>query len=278
MQNLDRSRRFDDGFAQCHEFLFQHLGHNRALIFCLYNQIIYNSNTKKDASMRKIFLIASLSLPLFAGFFPETVRSHIISSDGTMFKLAKPLPVTGMSGIVVHRFGNQVEAITGYITQTSPDGTGRLIEKEIIYHDELPAVKTPIAKGDKVIGGYLYDTLLLLAPDSTTYSHIVDKYRQKRWVHPDLFATFLSTEGEGYPTRENLARFAKAYQVGLVYIVKRNSAVLLDPISGQIVGEKEFLHAPEKAQYPFFMRFENFKTGLFTDSGDGNYYQTMEQL
>jgi len=228
--------------------------------------------------MRKIFLIAFISLPRFAGFFPKTVQSRIVSSDGTTFKLDKPLPVTGMSGVVVHKFGNQLEAITGYVAQTSSNGTGKLIEKEIIHHDELPTIKTPIAKGDKVIGGYLYDTLLLLAPDSATYSKIVDQYRQKKWIHPDLFATFLSTEGDGYPTRENLAKFAKAYQVGLVYIVKRNSAVLLDPVSGQIVGKKSFTHAVKKAQYPFFMRFESIETGLFSDSGNGDYYKTMEQF
>jgi len=228
--------------------------------------------------MRKIFLIALISLPLFAGFFPKTVQTRIISSDGTTFKLAKPLPATGMSGVVIHKFGNQLEAITGYIVQTSADGTGKLIEKEIIHHDELPTIKTPITKGDKVIGGYLYNTMLLLAPDSMSYTNIVEKYPQKKWIHPDLLATFLSTEGEGFPTRENLAKFAKAYQVGLVYIVKRNSAVLLDPISGQIVGKKSFSKAPKKAQYPFFMRFDSIKTGLFSDSGNGDYYKTMEQF
>jgi hypothetical protein len=228
--------------------------------------------------MRKIFLIAFISLPLFAGFFPKTVQTRIVSSDGTTFKLDKALPVTGMSGVVVHKFGNQLEAITGYVAQTSSDGTGKLVEKEVIHHDELPTIKTPIAKGDKVIGGYLYDTLLLLAPDSATYSNIVDTYKQKKWVHPDLFATFLSTEGEDYPTRENLAKFAKAYQVGLIYIVKHDSVVLLDPISGQIVGKKNFTNAPQKAQYPFFMRFKSIQTGLFSDGGNGNYYKTMERF
>jgi hypothetical protein len=228
--------------------------------------------------MRKIALLALISLPLFAGFFPTTVQTSVASSNGTELKLAKPFPVTGMSGIVIHNYGSHLEAITGYITQTDADGRGKLLEKEIIHHDELPTIKTRITQGDKVIGGYLYDTILLLAPNADTYAKITKSNSRKKWIHPDLFAIFLSKEGDGIPSRENLAKFAKEYQIGLIYIVRHNSAVLLDPISGQIVGEKAFKNTSEKAQFPFFMRFDKIKTGIFSDSGEGDYYKTMERL
>jgi len=228
--------------------------------------------------MHKIALFALISLPLFAGFFPSTVHTSVASSDGNTLKLSKPFPVTGMSGIVIHSYGNHLQAITGYITQTAADGTGMLIEKEIIHHDELPTIKTQINKGDKVIGGYLYNNILLLAPDAASYSRIIKQNSRKKWIHPDLFAIFLSKEGDSTPTRENLAKFAKEYQIGLIYIVKKESAVLLDPISGQIVGKKVFKGAPQKAQFPFFMRFDKIKTGIFSDSGEGDYYQTMERF
>lgn len=214
---------------------------------------------------------------LFANFFPSTVKRSITASDGTHIILNRPFPVTGMSGAVVHNFGHQLKAMTGYIVQTSSEGKGKLITKEIIHHDALPSIKTPITKGDIVIGGYLYNTVLLLAPNADIYAKITG-HTHKQWVHPDLFAMFLSKEGDGYPTRENLAKFAKMYQVGLVYIIRKKSAVLLDPISGEIVAERTFKGAPEKAQYPFFMRFDSFKTGLFSNSGEGDYYQTMERL
>ena len=232
--------------------------------------------------MQRILLTAFLLFTLFesslwAGFFPSPVQRKVISSDGTNIKLNKPFPITGMSGIVIHNFGKSLEAITGYMVQTASDGSGKLVAKEIIHHDELPSIKTPVTKGDKVLGGYLYDTVLLLAPNAETYAKITD-HTNKHWIHPDLFAMFLSSEGDGYPTKENLAKFAKAYQVGLIYIIKEKSAVLLDPISGQIVAKRAFKGAPQKAQYPFFMRFDSFKTGIFSKSGEGNYYQTMERL
>ena len=227
--------------------------------------------------MRKIALIVLTALPLFAGFFPPTVHTSIATSGGTEMKLSKPFPVNGMSGVVIHNFGNQLEAITGYIAQTSPDGTAKLIAKEIIHHEELPTIKTKITRGDKVIGGYLYDNVLLLSPDADTYAKIT-KGTSRKWIHPDLFASFLSEIGEAYPTKANLSLFAKEYQVGLIYIIKKESAVLLDPISGQIVGKRTFSNAPKKAQSPFFMRFSEIRSGWFSDSAPGNYYKIMEQF
>jgi hypothetical protein len=182
-----------------------------------------------------------------------------------------------MSGIVIHNYGNSLEAITSYITQTSSDGSAKLIGRDILQHAELPTIKTAVSAGDKVIGGYLYNNILLLAPDANTYAKITSAHN-KRWIHPDLFALFLSQEGDPYPTKANLASFAKEYQVGLIYIVRNGSAVLLDPISGQLVGKKAMSNLPAKGEYPFHMRFEEIDAGWFFSDKQTNYYQLMESI
>jgi len=227
--------------------------------------------------MRKIALFILSALPLFAGFFPPTVHTSVSASNGTDIKLSKPFPVNGMSGVVIHNYGNDLKAITGYIAQVSSDGSSKLITKEIIHHEKLPTIKTQIFSGDKVIGGYLYDNVLLLAPDADTYARVT-KEAHKKWIHPDLFALFLSQEGDAFPTKENLAKFAKEYQVGLIYIIKRDTAVLFDPISGQTVSQKNIKNTSQKAQFPFFMRFDEIKAGWFSKSDHSDYYQVMEQF
>jgi len=227
--------------------------------------------------MRKIALMALTALPLFAGFFPSTVQTSVSSVGENTVSLASALPVNGMSAVVIHDYGNSLEAITNYLTQTSSDGSAKLVSKDIIHHNALPTIKTTVTAGDKVIGGYLYNNVLLLAPDANTYAKITSAH-SKKWIHPDLFALFLSKEGDAHPTKANLATFAKEYQVGLIYIVKNGSAVLLDPISSQIVGKKAMSNLPAQGQYPFFMRFEEIQTGWFSKSGTGNYYQSMESL
>ena len=226
--------------------------------------------------MRKIALIILTSLPLFAGFFPSTVNTSVRSVSGQNISLNNAFPVNGMSGIVIHNYGSNVKAITSTVVQTSR-GNARYQGNEIIDHDSLPTIKTGITKGDKVIGGYLYRNVLLLAPDANTYAKITSRYN-KQWIHPDLYAIYLSQEGEGAPNRENLASFARKYHVGLIYIVKKGAAVLLDPVSGKYVGKQGVSGLPSKAQVPFFMRLDKIQTGWFSKDVTGSYYNLMETL
>jgi len=226
--------------------------------------------------MHKIALILLMALPLFAGFFPSTVHTSVTAVEGDTVTLSTPLSTQGMSGIVIHNYGNDLQAITAYIAQTSK-GHAKVIGREIIHHESLPTIKTAVKAGDTVIGGYLYHNVLLLAPDAETYTKITSAY-SRNWIHPDLFAIYLSKKGEGYPTRENLNSFAKEYQIGVVAIVRKEGLVLLDPISGHIVAQKSMGSLPKNAQFPFYMHFKEVRTGWFSQGGSGNYYQTMKAL
>lgn len=227
----------------------------------------------------RILLWAGLliCLPLYADFFPPTVTTAIKAVGKSSVTLRTPLPVQGMSGIVIHAYGNDIEAITGRIIQNS-DGTATLAKGDILRHNTLPTVNTAVSTNDKVIGGYLYDNVLLLAPDAQTYTDITSA-APKNWIHPDLYALFLSMEGEDHPTKKNLAKFAKEYEVGLIYVVKHKKAILLDPISGQHVAEKTMQNLPSEGKYPFYMRLDTIDTSLFGGaSGTKSYYKAVEAL
>jgi len=226
--------------------------------------------------MRKIALIAFTSLPLFAGFFPQTVHTSITNIDNKSISLSTSFPVNGMSGIVIHNYDTDVEAVTNRIIQNS-SGATHIINDDIIEHEKLPTINTQVKVGDKVIGGYLYNNILLLAPDAKTYTDITSKHN-KNWIHPDLYALFLTNYGDNVPTKQNLKSFAKAYQVGLIYIITKNSAKLLDPISGLIVGEKSISNLPPKGKAPFFMRFDEIDSGLFNISNKEGYYKIMSKF
>jgi hypothetical protein len=226
--------------------------------------------------MHKIAFMLLISLPLFAGFFPQTVHTFISNGNKKSISIAKPFPVNGMSGIIIHKYGNDYKAITRRIVQKSP-GKIRFLNKNIIHHDELPTIKTPIFAKDEVIGGYLYDNVLLLAPDANTYKKITSSY-DKKWIHPDIFALYLSSIGDNVPTKKNLKSFAQTYEIGLILIVTKKSAKLLDPLSGYIVGIQTISGLPQKGESPFFMRFDEIESGLFSLSNKEGYYSIMEKL
>lgn len=226
--------------------------------------------------MYKILLFTLLSLPMFAGFFPQTVETSVKAIEANSIYLNSSFPKDGMSGIVIHSYGNDNKAITTRIVQTSSN-KAQIIHSDILHHDKLPTINTPIKIKDKVIAGYLYNNVLLLAPNANTYKRITSQY-SKNWIHPDLFALHLSILGEGKVTKENLASFAKKNQVGLIFIVKRNLAILLDPISAKIVAKETLKNLPTEGQFPFYMRFQDLEIGWFGSKVTGDYYNEMESI
>jgi hypothetical protein len=223
-----------------------------------------------------IFAFAISAMPLLADFYPPTVESSIAGVKHNSITLTQGFPAKGMSGVIMHNYGENLQAITSYLRYEGGN-KGVLVNNEPIHHDELPAVKPKVRVHDRVIGGYLYNNILLLAPDAGTYARITNS-ANKNWIHPDLYAMFLSQEGDQYPTQENLQKFADDYQVGLVYIVQRNKAVLYDPISRRYVSEKSLSGLPAKGQFPFYMRLGEIKAGWFSRKATGTYYQLMKSI
>ncbi len=227
--------------------------------------------------MRIVLSALLLSIvPLMADFYPATVSSSVSGINHKNIVLTRPLSAKGMSAIVMHNYGKELKAITSYMRYNGSK-QGVLITNEPINHGELPAVKPKIAKGDQVIGGYLYKNILLLAPDANTYAKIT-KSADKNWIHPDIFAMFLSKEGDQIPTQENLQKFANEYQVGLIYVVQKGKGLLYDPISKRYVSQKTLTGLPAKGQFPFYMRLGKIESGWFSREKKGDYYNSIGKL
>jgi hypothetical protein len=225
--------------------------------------------------LKKIIIFLLMGAPLFPGFFPSSVRSRIVSVNGNRAVIDRPFPVNGMSGIVIHDFGKGRSVVSAIAVQSSSSKV-KLRKGDLLGADNLPGPSKTAVVGDRVIGGYLYDNVLLIAPNAKTYASITTSSR-KHWIHPDLFAAYLGREGDSSINRKNLAGFAKEAQVGLVYIVGRDRAVLLDPISGHVVARKSYTPKGSESRYPFYMRFNRFRSGFFGGSA-GDYYKEVEAL
>ncbi len=225
--------------------------------------------------MRFFIIAVGLSIALMADFFPRTINTTVSGVNGDTVTLKSKLPI-GMSGIVIHGYGGDLKSITAIIKQTSAN-EAKIIGKGLVAHENLPAPKTKIKAGDKVIGGYLYDNVLVLAPNADVYNEITSSY-DKNWIHPDEFALFLSTIKEPTPTKENLKAFAREYQAGLILIVKKESVVLYDPLSEKVVSKRAYSPKTAYEQAPFYMRLKKIRTGLFGSEYEGNYYKLMENF
>lgn len=223
--------------------------------------------------MYKSLFMLLISLPLVADFFPKTTTTTI-KAINKQIEVSKPLK-KGMSCIIIHNYGNNIKAMT-HICEVTSHNTIKVIQGNIIQHQNIPTINTSPKVGDSVKVGYLYSNLLLIAPDEKTYENITKKYH-KKWLHPDLYAMFLSQENIDEITKESLEEFAKRYQVGLIMIVKKREIVLYDPISKNIVAKKPYKAIGNKSKYPFYMHFKELDTGWFSKK-DGDYYQSVERF
>ncbi|MDD5359010.1 MAG: plasminogen-binding N-terminal domain-containing protein [Sulfurovaceae bacterium] len=225
--------------------------------------------------MSKILMSLLLSLPLFADLFPATTQSTILNTNNNIIQISPAFPANGMSGVIIHTYKDGSSAATTAAVQNE-SGVLTIIDAPLMENGNLPQIATKVIAGDKVIGGYLYNNVLLLAPNQNTYNEITSKYK-KNWVSPDNYASFISQKRDGIPTKENLTSFAKSYQVGLIAIVKKDSIVVYDPISQRIIS-REPVSMQAQTQTPFFSNFEKVRTGWFGGVVDEDYYTLMEQI
>jgi len=209
----------------------------------------------------KIFtpLIAfGLSTSLFGSTLPSSKKLSIASIKDKKISLSSPLKYNYMSGVVIHKYSKSLSSVVGYIVQ-EPQGV-RMLELDAFNQDAIPTATKLIAKGDRVIAGYLYNNMLIIAPNEKSYESIHSRFR-KNWIHPDLLALFLNQEGESYPTPKLLQKFSLAYQVGLICIVKQDKTLIYDPISMHSLYSIKTNTNTQKRLTPFFTRVEHINRG-----------------
>jgi len=207
------------------------------------------------------FILLALSYTLFANALPSTISTTIsaIISSGQA-QLSSNVP-KGMSGIVIHNYGNGLSAIT-HATISQGGGHASLLSYEAIPHENIPNIKTNATKGDKVIFGNFYNNALVIAPNRDAYRKIITTYN-KTWIHPDTYAVEFMKEGETHLTLKNLKKFSQLNQIGLVLIVSQNQLLILDPISEKFIGSVPMQVNQTNAMIPFYARFGQMDTSVF---------------
>jgi len=213
-----------------------------------------------------------------ANALPQSITTTIksINPDGQI-TLATSAP-KGMSGIVVHDYGNGLTAISNSVV-TDKNGKATLLPYTAIPHENIPGIKTASKVNDKVILGNFYNNALLIAPNAKIYNSITKKFK-KTWVHPDRFALDFMSNSQSAISFDNLEEFAKKNQVGLVLIVTKNSILTLDPISKKIIAKQAFTANNAKTMNPFYARFEQLDTSAFGFSKVimTDYYKAINSL
>jgi hypothetical protein len=130
---------------------------------------------------------------------------------------------------------------------------GRL---EIYDNLKNPAFALPIVTpkiGDKIILAKDYNRVMIIAPNQESYLRVKSVFKNKIFISPDIFATFL----DEIPTKEDFINFAKKVDIGL-YIFVLDKIYLIDAYSFYAIKKypikENFVYVK-----PFFVTYDNFK-------------------
>ena len=227
--------------------------------------------------MKKILLLLLTTYSLVATPLPQTIKTTIKSIHGDTIQLSNSVP-QGMSGIIVHNYGNGLLAITHSVI-TTQNGQATILPYKAIIHENIPTVKTEAKVNDNVILGNFYNNALVIAPNAKTYSDITKSFK-KTWIHPDAYALDFMREEKSAISLNSLQKFARANQIGLVLIATKTQLLVLDPISKKVIDRQPFNETVQKAMKPFFSRFEQMDISTFglSDIKLKDYYQAVNEL
>jgi hypothetical protein len=162
----------------------------------------------------------------------------------------------GMSGIVLCPYEDR-EIICARIIVFENKG-------ELKVYDDLEnsAFALPVVfpkKGDRVILGKDYNRVMIIAPNQDSYLKVKSMFKNKTFISPDIFATFLDKT----PTKKDFINFAKELNIGL-YIFVLDKIYLVDAYSFYAIKSLE-LKKHYKFEKPFFNTYAiSLKGGFFS--------------
>jgi hypothetical protein len=171
-----------------------------------------------------------------------------------------------MHGIVVHRFDEEHSIALSWAEVTKIEGestTLKMIPMRALEQSALPSGTWVPSVGDEVILGYNYQRALLIAPNPSIYKKITQQHSEREWVHPDIFATLLSSSGHPSPLREDFDYACSINNIGLVSFMFDRSVLTLDCKSFTIMENRSSSMTSSEEQLPFYSRVPNIQANWF---------------
>ncbi len=223
--------------------------------------------------MRLILFITLFSTYLFA-----IITSPVHTTVNTINEVEQEITITtlpqaqiGMYGAIVHWFDAEHSIALSWVEVTHIEGTTTTLKMSPIYALEqsaLPSGKWTPHVGDEVILGYNYHRALLIAPNPSVYKKVTAYHPERKWVHPDIFATTLSTNGHPSPLTEDFSQACRANNIGLVAFSFEKSLLTVDCHSFKIMENKSTTIESDETQLPFYTRLNTIEANWFGDGSD----------
>ncbi len=202
----------------------------------------------------------------------SSISTPLLTIEDKRGAIEAPELKVGMSGFIVRHFDATHSSIiaNARVTQINPSSNRAIIEfsqYDGLRQNSLPSGKWNPKVADEVIIAYDYERALLIAPNDDTYLSLTASIPNIEWVHPDLYATYLSHEGHPTPLVEDFRRFCTASSIGLLYVQSAQTLFTLDCKNFTLLQNTESVVKDQKKQIPFYTRVPKIRAAWW---GEGS--------
>jgi len=217
----------------------------------------------------RLFLLALLFSTTLFGLINAPIHTPVTSVDEENEEITittiKNTQV-GMYGVVSHWFNktHSVALMWVEITKIEDDTTTlSLIPILVLEQSALPSGTWKVKVDDDVALGYNYQRALLIAPNASIYKKITKYHNDRQWVHPDIFASTLSSNGHPSPLKEDFAQVCRANNIGTIAFMFDKSIITVDCQSFIIIKNKSTTIQSKERQVPFYTRVPHIENNWF---------------
>jgi hypothetical protein len=185
--------------------------------------------------MKKIViaLLATL-ISLSASSFTKTY-ADVIAVNGNSITLSTQMPYENMSALLL-RTTSRGEYALAYLRVNKNRAT--IIDTDPLGGNPLATLKAVPKVGDRVIGGFLYNRTLILAPSKELEQKAKNRFGVAT-IESQLFQTYLKSSGKS-ANAGSYREFAKIAGIGLILLVSSSGVEVYDPISQSVIAKEHF--------------------------------------
>jgi hypothetical protein len=194
----------------------------------------------------------------------SSITAPLLEIEGERATISAENLKEGMSGFIVRQFDDTHSTIIANATLTQTNTSGNRAILRIsgytgLHQNALPGGNWKPKPSDRAILAYDYERALLITPDEESYDAISKSVSGIEWIHPDLYATFLSYEGHQTPLVSDFNRYCTANSIGLLYIHSADHLFTLDCKSFTLLQTTPFAKVSSKEQTPFYSRIPTIR-------------------
>lgn len=231
--------------------------------------------------MKKILIFLLLPMCLWA-FSIKEYKSTLVKA-GPKYGYIKDNPKIELNsgGIVIKKIG-KFETIVARVKVVAKKDNLAKLEFKVFRALAQRAMPTPIimpSKNDEVILNYLYDRVVIIAPNKASYRFVKDELSFAHIVNVDLLAAFLIDNYSKRVSRKLLRSFCRQNAVGVAAFVLRKQAYLYDCLLFSKLDTIKTKFWPTQ-QRPFYSHIKTTRGAIFNffDDSMGDYYYYYKQL